>query len=93
MYPARSPPPVVDLTQQPDDEEDEGDDAPVDRPEDPPELDEPDDMQSIINAGKSVPTANQEVCTGAASSAAAPATPLPRPPLSTIPAVAKPLPP
>eukprot|EP00975_Prorocentrum_lima_P045944 9610840-Prorocentrum_lima.AAC.1 len=62
MYPWRPPTPVVDLTQQIDD------DAPVDRPEDPPE----DDDMPDFNFDVSMPAANQEACTGAASSAAEP---------------------
>eukprot|EP00975_Prorocentrum_lima_P028151 5915779-Prorocentrum_lima.AAC.1 len=92
MYPARQLPPVVDLTQPDPEDAEEGDDAPVHRPEDPPELDEPDDMQGLINAGRCPPNANQEEHTGAASSAATSAVPATNPPLTTV-ALPKPLPP
>eukprot|EP00975_Prorocentrum_lima_P021554 4542328-Prorocentrum_lima.AAC.1 len=83
MYPWRPPTPLIDLTQHTDD------DAPVVRPEDPPE----DDDMPDFNADVHMPAANQEACTGAASSAAAPVSPLPRPPAPSTPAVSKPLPP
>eukprot|EP00975_Prorocentrum_lima_P049782 10417327-Prorocentrum_lima.AAC.1 len=84
MYPARPQPPVVDLTQpEQEDDDSDGDDAPV-RPEDPPETDDLPDLD--FNANVSVPTGNQEVSTGAASSAATSQVPLTSPPLSTMPA-------
>eukprot|EP00975_Prorocentrum_lima_P012425 2633870-Prorocentrum_lima.AAC.1 len=75
MYPWSPPAPLIDLTDQMDD------DAPVTRPEDPPEDDDMPDFNEDVN----MPAANQEACTGAASSAAAPP-----PPTSTCPPVPRP---
>eukprot|EP00975_Prorocentrum_lima_P019520 4110173-Prorocentrum_lima.AAC.1 len=60
MYPARPQPAVVDLTLPSPVEDPEEDDARVDRPEDPPELDEVMDMQDFLNAGRCPPAANSE---------------------------------
>eukprot|EP00975_Prorocentrum_lima_P059550 12485266-Prorocentrum_lima.AAC.1 len=76
MYPWSPPAPLIDLTDQMDD------DTPVVRPEDPPEDDDMPDFTEDVN----MTTDNQEACTGAASSAAAPASPLPRPPVHRSPA-------
>eukprot|EP00975_Prorocentrum_lima_P060591 12711885-Prorocentrum_lima.AAC.1 len=75
MYPWRPPTPLIDLPQHTDN------DAPVARPEDPPEDDDmPDFNFDVSMPAANQVAANQEACTGAASSAAASASPLPHPP-------------